>query len=94
LGLFAFLLACAAEERVRGVVIDVTSSGVLVTEEIALRTSDGAVMRFIVGGEAQRSAHAPSPGHLRSHMVDGTLVHVTFRRESGSLVALRIEDEP
>ena len=85
------LLACSSEGVVRGVLIDVQSSGVTRVDAVTLRADDGTDRRFVVG--QTRSAHPLSSGHLRQHMTNGDRIVVRFRSEGGELVATEISDD-
>jgi hypothetical protein len=45
-----------------------------------------------VSGEAARSGHPPSAGHLRQHMTQGDRVTVRYRETADGPLALEVVD--
>lgn len=86
------LIACSSESTVSGVLVDVESSSLTRVDSFVLRADDGREIRFRVAPEAERSAHAPSPGHLRQHMTHGDRLTVVYRETSDGPLALSVND--
>lgn len=83
----AFAAAGAREPSVRGQVTNVTARDIGHAETLAVRAADGREYRFRVDDAVNMT-----PGHLREHMTFGEPVTVYYRRDSDSLLALRITD--
>ena len=82
----------AASQTETGLVIAVDSSGLTEVRGFTIRTNDGKTVDFRVG-VLQNGAQFP-PGHLLEHVATGVKVVVTYRRENGELVAIRLDDAP
>ena len=79
-------------ETETGIVIAVDSSGLTNVRGFSIRTNEGLTLVFRIG-VLENGAQFP-PGHLLEHAATGVKVVVTYRRENGDLVAIRIEDAP
>jgi hypothetical protein len=75
-----------------GLVVAVDSSGLTDVRGFTIRTTDGRTVVFRIG-VLENGAEFP-PGHLLEHEATGVKVVVTYRRENGELVAIRIDDAP
>ncbi|MGZ8514701.1 MAG: hypothetical protein ACXW4H_05745 [Candidatus Limnocylindrales bacterium] len=75
-----------------GLVVAVDSSGLTDVRGFTIRTNDGRTVAFRIG-VLENGAQFP-PGHLLEHAATGVKVVVTYRRENGDLVAIRIDDAP
>lgn len=75
-----------------GLVVAVDSSGLTDVRGFTIRTSDGRTVAFRIG-VLENGAEFP-PGHLLEHAATGVKVLVTYRKENGELVAIRIDDAP
>lgn len=82
----------APRQTETGVVIAVDSSGLTDVRGFSIRTDEGRTVPFRIG-VLENGAQFP-PGHLLEHAATGVKVVVTYRRENGDLVAIRIEDAP
>jgi hypothetical protein len=58
-----------------------------------LRTADGRLVEFTVGRLTIDATSFPA-GHLREHRLLNAPVIVTYREDSGSRVAVRLQDAP
>jgi hypothetical protein len=101
--LFVLLLGClgcavtpsaaADTHSVRGVLVDVESKSIQQVDEFTLRTDDGQELSFVPAPNFNQGIeHLMTPGHMRQHMALGEPVTVTYRDESGKLVALSATD--
>jgi NADPH:quinone reductase-like Zn-dependent oxidoreductase len=86
------IAGCQGEQAVSGVLIDVQASSITRTDALTLRGDDGVERRFVVSAEADRTGHAPSPGHLRQHMTYGDRVTVRYRDTKEGLLATEVLD--
>lgn len=87
------IAACQpAEERTTGVLLGVESASIQRVDAFTLRDDQGKETRFVVSAEADRTAHAPSPGHLRQHMAFGERVTVRYRPDKDAPLALEVID--
>ncbi len=86
--------ASAAPTRTaHGVLLSVDSPSLQQVNRFTLRTDNGEVLDFTAAADFnQGSAHAMSPGHMRQHMALAEPMTVTYREESGRLVALNAVD--
>jgi hypothetical protein len=75
-----------------GLVVAVDSSGLTDVRGFSIRTADGRTVAFRIG-VLENGAQFP-PGHLLEHVATGVKVVVTYRRENGELVAVRLDDAP
>jgi hypothetical protein len=85
-------LGQAPRQTETGLVIAVNSSGLTDVRGFSIRTDEGRTLAFRIG-VLENGAQFP-PGHLLEHAATGVKVVVTYRRENGDLVAIRIEDAP
>src|SRR5579864_1801829 len=95
--LAALLCACAssapATQTVRGVLLDVEAPSIQKVDSFTLRTDDGQELHFTTAPNFNQGvAHLMTPGHMRQHMALGDPVEVTYRDDSGTLVALEAAD--
>jgi hypothetical protein len=86
------LAACQTTKSVSGVLTGVESTGISEVQAVTLRAEDGTERRYVVSGEAARSGHPPSAGHLRQHMTHGDRVTVTYRDSTAGPIAVEIVD--
>jgi hypothetical protein len=89
------LVGCAAPQTqsVRGVLLDVVSPSIQQVDSFTLRADDGRELSFVTAPNFNQGAsHAMTPGHMRQHMALADPVTVTYREESGKLVALSATD--
>jgi hypothetical protein len=78
---------------VRGVLLDVESPSIQKVDSFTLRSSDGQELHFVTAPNFNQGvSHVMTPGHMRQHMALADPVEVTYREESGSLVALTAVD--
>jgi len=91
LGLF-LLSACQPELSASGVLVSVEATGLTDVQAVTLRTDDGQDRRFVVSGEAARTGHPPSAGHLRLHMTQGDRVTIRYRETRDGPLAHEILD--
>jgi hypothetical protein len=77
----------SGEQRVRGVVTQVTARDIGHAETITMRTEDGRELQFKVAPDELKT-----PGHLREHMTYGSPLIVYYRQEGDALVTVRMED--
>jgi hypothetical protein len=95
-GAFVFVLwsivGQASRQTETGLVVAVDSSGLTDVRGFTIRTGDGRNIVFRIG-VLENGAQFP-PGHLLEHVATGVKVVVTYRRENGELVAIRIDDAP
>jgi hypothetical protein len=82
----------AASQTETGLVVAVDSSGLTDVRGFTIRTNDGRTVDFRIG-VLENGAQFP-PGHLLEHAATGVKVVVTYRRENGELVAIRLDDAP
>jgi hypothetical protein len=75
-----------------GVVIAVQATSLTNVERFSIRTQDGRTVEFRVGTIDNATQFAP--GHLAEHKVSLVPVRVTYVQDSGSLVAVHLEDAP
>jgi hypothetical protein len=80
----------ALRQTETGLVIAVDSSGLTDVRGFTIRTDDGRTVVFRIGA-LENGAQFP-PGHLLEHRATGVKVVVTYRRENGELVAIRLDD--
>ena len=83
----------APTEQVRGLVVDVVGETPADVTRFSLRDGAGRVLTFEVG-RLEVGGDAFPAAHLREHLTSGEPVEVTFRREGGQLVAVRLRDAP
>jgi hypothetical protein len=81
-----------APQTETGLVVGVDASGLTDVRGFSLRTSDGRTVAFKIG-LLENGAQFP-PGHLLEHAATGVRVVVTYRKEGGELVAIRLDDAP
>lgn len=80
-------------QTARGVLLDVVSPSFSQLDRFTLRADDGRELTFVTAPDFNAgTAHAMTPGHMRQHMALGDPVVVTYRDESGKLVALSATD--
>jgi hypothetical protein len=78
---------------VRGVLLDVVSPSIQQVNSFTLRTDDGRELSFVASPDFNQGvSHVMTPGHMRQHMALADPVLVTYREESGKLVALSATD--
>jgi len=77
----------SGEQRVRGVVTQVTARDIGHADTITLRSDDGRELQFKVAQDELKT-----PGHLREHMTYGAPLIVYYRQEGDTLVTVRMED--
>jgi hypothetical protein len=82
----------APRQTETGLVTAVDAFGLTDVRGFTIRTDDGRTVSFRIGA-LENGAKFP-PGHLLEHKATGVKVVVTYRQESGELVAIRIEDGP
>ena len=82
----------APRQTETGLVTAVDAFGLTDVRGFTIRTDDGGTVVFRIGA-LENGAQFP-PGHLLEHKATGVKVVVTYRQESGELVAIRIEDAP
>lgn len=73
-----------------GVVTDVDAASLTDVRGFTIRTPDGRTVAFRIG-VLENGAQFP-PGHLGEHAATATPIRVTYREESGVLVAVRLDD--
>lgn len=88
----ASILGQVSNQTETGLVVAVDSSGLTDVRGFSIRTSDGRTVVFRIG-VLENGAQFP-PGHLLEHAATGVRVVVTYRRENGELVAVRLDDAP
>ena len=71
---------------------NVESTGITDVQAVTLRAEDGAERRYVVSGEAARTGHPPSAGHLRQHMTHGDRVTVRYREGPDGPLAIELVD--
>jgi hypothetical protein len=86
------VLGQAPSQTETGLVVAVDSSGLTDVRGFSIRTSDGRTVAFRIG-ILENGAEFP-PGHLLEHAATGARVVVTYRRDNGDLVAIRLDDAP
>jgi len=80
-------------QTARGVLLDVVSPSIAKVDRFTLRTDDGQLLDFVADPNFNVGAtHAMTPGHMRQHMALADPVLVTYRDDSGTLVALNATD--
>jgi hypothetical protein len=72
--------------------VGVESGGLTRVDAVTLKTDNGQEIRFVVSAAADRTSHAPSPGHLRQHMTYGDRVVIHYRDDPAGPLALVIDD--
>jgi hypothetical protein len=78
---------------VRGVLLEVQSQSIQRVDSFTLRTDAGQELMFVAATDFNAgTTHVMSPGHMRQHMALADPVIVTYRDESGKLVALSATD--
>jgi hypothetical protein len=78
---------------VRGILLDVVSPNIQQVNSFTLRTEDGRELSFVTSPDFNHDvSHVMTPGHMRQHMALADPVLVTYREESGKLVALSATD--
>ena len=83
----------AQTQTVRGVLLEVASSGLTQVDSFTLRTDDGRELTFVPAPNFNAdTTHAMTPGHMRQHMALADPVAVTYREQDGKLVALSATD--
>jgi hypothetical protein len=83
----------APTQTARGVLLDVESPSIQKVDSFTLRTDDGQEMHFVTAPNFNEGVvHLMTPGHMRQHMALADPVEVTYREESGTLVALTAVD--
>jgi hypothetical protein len=96
--LLAGLLVCecapsAQTKSVHGVLLAVDSPSLQKVDSFTLRTDDGQELNFTAASNFNQGAsHAMTPGHMRQHMALAEPMTITYREESGRLVALDATD--
>jgi hypothetical protein len=91
----ALLVGCSAPQTqsVRGVLLDVVSPSIQQVDSFSLRTDDGRELDFVTAPDFNKGvSHVMTPGHMRQHMALADPVVVTYREESGKLIALSATD--
>jgi hypothetical protein len=85
--------AAPQTQTARGVLLDVVSPGIQQVVSFTLRTDAGEEMKFVAAPDFNAgAAHLMTPGHMRQHMALADPVIVTYRADSGQLVALSATD--
>jgi hypothetical protein len=75
------------------VLLDVESPSIQKVDSFTLRSGDGQELHFVTASTFNRGvSHLMTPGHMRQHMALAEAVEVTYREESGNLVALSAVD--
>jgi hypothetical protein len=75
------------------VLLDVEAPSIQKVDSFTLRSDDGQEMHFVVSPDFNQGvAHLMTPGHMRQHMALADPVEVTYREDTGSLVALDAVD--
>lgn len=77
------------ESAVRGWITDVKSASLLEVESITVQTETGESYVLEAGG---RILSGFTPSHLREHMLQGTLVTVTFHQDGERMALDDIRD--
>jgi hypothetical protein len=78
---------------VRGVLVDVRSPSLQQLDSFTVRTDDGQELTFVPAANFNAQvSHAMTPGHMRQHMALADPITVTYRQESGRLIALTATD--
>lgn len=75
-----------------GIVVAVDARSLTDVRAFTIRTSDGRSVAFAID-RLDNAAQFP-PGHLLEHKATALAVRVTYRDESGRLLAIRLEDAP
>jgi hypothetical protein len=90
--------ACSAStsappRTARGVLLDVEAPSLQQVDSFTLRTDDGEELHFTTAPDFNQGvSHLMTPGHMRQHMALADPVEVTYRNDSGRLVALSAID--
>jgi hypothetical protein len=92
LGLVLLSAACQPVRSASGVLVNVEATGLTDVQAVTLRTDDGQERRFALSGEAARSGHPLSAGHLRLHMTNGDRVTIRYRESNDGALAVEILD--
>jgi hypothetical protein len=82
----------APRQAETGLVTAVDASSLTNVRGFTIRTDDGRTVVFRIGALENPAQFAP--GHLLEHRATGVKIVVTYRRENGELVAIRLEDAP
>jgi hypothetical protein len=82
----------APRQTETGLVIAVDAFSLTDVRGFTIRTDDGRTVDFRIGALENGAQFAP--GHLLEHRATGAKVVVTYHRENGELVAIRLEDAP
>jgi len=97
--LLVLVCACSAPasaapvQTARGVLLDVEAPSIQKVDSFTLRTDDGQEMHFVTAPNFNAGiSHLMTPGHMRQHMALADPVEVTYRDDSGTLVALTAID--
>jgi hypothetical protein len=97
--LLCFLtVSCTAQQpqqtrTVHGVLLAVESQSIQRVDSFTLRTDDGQEFDFVAAPDFNsQPGGAFTPGHMRQHMAQAEPVTITYREESGRLVALTATD--
>jgi hypothetical protein len=86
--------ACADDAIiVRGIVVDIQQSSFTRVDGFTLRTSDGRLLRFVIGYIGPSSGSFP-PIHLRDHLASALPIDVRYVIQHDENVALRLADVP
>ena len=80
-------VAAGASETVRGVVLAVEAKSLTEIDTLTVADEAGVTWHFEAG-----DYKGFPPSHLREHMVQGSPVSVTFRREEGVLIIEGVTD--
>jgi hypothetical protein len=90
----ALLAGCQPTRELAGVVTGVEAAGLQRVEAITVKADDGRERRFVISAEADRAGHAPSPSHLRQHMIQGDRIRVRYREAADGPLAIELVDLP
>jgi hypothetical protein len=82
--------APANTTAVVGVIVGVQSEGLGHVKGFTLRTTDQGSLAFVIG-DLENGSEFP-PGHLVEHQATAQPIRVWYRTESGTKVAIRLED--
>ena len=73
--------------------LEVEAPSIQQVTSFTLRTDDGRELHFVTAPDFnQGGSHQMTPGHMRQHMALADPVDVTYRDDSGTLVALSAVD--
>jgi hypothetical protein len=75
-----------------GIVVAVEATGLSAVQGFSIRTADGRTVDFRVG--SIENATAFPPGHLAAHKASLAPVRVTYVEQSGTRLAVRLDDAP